>query len=199
MKRTRYIFILALLAAGCIGASAQEVNTTNMLEIAPYRHYINPAFEPLTDGYFYIPVLGHLNMYAGQNSFTMGDFIFKQNGVTMTALHPDSKRSIMSAFRPNTLIRTNFSTPLLAFGARTKKDGYWHVALEMNADLGAGLPRDLFRFALGGGMRDLAGLNTFNLKGTFHQIQQIFGNCHAKTGAFYVAIALFINSLKFCK
>ncbi len=165
MRRTKHIsFLLTLLIACSMSITAQEVNTTNMLEIAPYRHYINPAFEPLTDGYFILPVLGHLNLYGGQNSFTMSDLIFKQDGKTMTALHPDSRKSLISAFRPNTLVRMNTSMPLLAFGARTKKDGYWHAAIELNADLGLGMPRDLFRFAIGGGMKDLTGNNVYNLK-----------------------------------
>ena len=164
MKRIKHILLLSLVMAGGM-LSAQEVITTNMLEMAPYRHYINPAFEPITDGYYYLPVLGHLNLTLGQNSLTMSDVIFNQNGVTMTALHPNAKKNFIDAFRPNTLFRTQFLTPILAFGTRTKKDGYFHFAIDLNTDFGLGLPRGLFDFVLGGGMHNLNGLNTYNLKG----------------------------------
>lgn len=170
MKKIKQILVAALLLTGAT-VSAQEVVTNNLLEMAPYRHLINPAFEPITDGYFYFPILGHLNMYAGQNSLTFGDVIFKQDGIMMTPLHPSSKKNIMSLFRQNTLIRANVSTPILGFGARTKRDGYFHVSIDLNVDAGVGMPRDLFKFALGGMMTDLTGNNVFNLKGLGMQAQ----------------------------
>ncbi len=59
-KIAKNIMVLILMAVTSVSVQAQEVSTTNMLEMAPYRHYINPAFEPITDGYFYIPALSHL-------------------------------------------------------------------------------------------------------------------------------------------
>ncbi len=162
MKRNIYILFALLLTSSLV--SAQEVNTTNMLEMSPYRHYINPAFEPITEGYFYLPLISHLDMYVGENSLTMSDLIFKQDGITMTALHPNSNKDIMKAFRPNTLTRINLSMPVFGFGTRTVHDGYFHFNLDFNIDGGIGLPRDLFKFVLGGGMTNLSGENIYNLK-----------------------------------
>lgn len=157
--------LATILSCSALAIQAQEVNSTSMLEMAPYRHIINPAWEPLTDGYFYFPFLSHINFNAGNNSLTMSDIIFNQNGTTMWALNPASNRDLMSAFRKTTLIRADASFAILGFGFRLKNDAYLHINIDGNADLGIGLPKDLFGFVLGGGMKDLNGLNTYKLNG----------------------------------
>jgi len=164
--KTMRIWLTALMMGGlAMSLCAQEVATTEMLEIAPYRHIYNPAYEPLTDGYFYFPILSHINLYGGQNSLTMSDIIFNQNGTTMWALNPASNKNLLSAFRSNTLIRADFSTAILGFGFRTKNDGYVHVNIDATLDGGVGLPKGLFKFVLGGGMTDPTKVYNYNLTG----------------------------------
>ena len=163
-KIVKHIMVLILMAVTSVSVQAQEVSTTNMLEMAPYRHYINPAFEPITDGYFYIPALSHLQLYAGNNSLSMSSLIINQGGKTMWTLNPESNVNLLDEFRPNTLIRAQVQAPILGFGTRLKKGGFLHINIDANVDAGVGLPRDLFRFALSG-MTDLSGNNAFDLKG----------------------------------
>ena len=165
MKRiAKYIMVLCWMTMMNLGIQAQEINTTNMLEMAPYRHYINPAFEPITDGYFSIPVLSHLQLYAGNNSLSMSSLLINKDGKTMWTLNPESGVNLLDEFRPNTLIRAQTQLPIMGFGTRLKKGGYLHINIDANIDAGVGLPRDLFRFALRG-MTDLNATNTFDLKG----------------------------------
>lgn len=157
--------LLCLLALASIEMSAQETSTTNMLEMAPYRHMVNPAFEPITDGYFYFPALSHISLYGGNNSLSMRDLIVNQNGTTMWTLNPECDYNMFSAIKRNTLVRGQLSTAVLGFGIRLKNDGYFHLNIDANVDAGVTLPRDLFGFALNGGMQDLSGgVNTFNLQ-----------------------------------
>lgn len=168
-------FFKQLLAVALLGTAltvnAQDVNTTSMLEMAPYRHQINPAWEPITDGYFYFPFLSHIKFYAGNNSLAMSDVIFKQNGTTMWAINPLSEKNLLSAFRKTTLIRGNADLALLGFGFRLKNDAYLHINSDIHVDGGVGLPKGLFNFLLGGGMTNKTGVNTFDLTGLGAQAQ----------------------------
>lgn len=168
----KHILVLAMMAAMSIGGSyAQETNTTIMLDMAPYRHYINPAFEPITDGYFYLPAISRLSVYAGNNSLTLGDLVINQDGKTMLTIHPDSKVNLYDAFKPNMLTRANLQTSILGCGWRTRKGGYAHIGIDAMVDAGVSLPRDLFGFLLNGGMQDLTQTNTFNLSGLGVNVQ----------------------------
>ncbi|MCQ2334925.1 MAG: DUF5723 family protein [Paludibacteraceae bacterium] len=163
MKKISKSLVIAALLALTSQMGAQEVNTTQMLTMAPQRHYFNPAFQPITDGYVYLPLISRTNFSFMNNSLTMSDLIFEQNGQTITALHPESQHKLLDALRPNTLFRANMSTSLLGFGFRMKHDDYLHVGIDMTADAGINLPRDLMKFALEG-MANLEGNNNFNLK-----------------------------------
>ena len=50
MKKLRNTLLIVLLSVAALG-SAQEVNTLFFLENAPMRHIVNPAFQPVSNGY----------------------------------------------------------------------------------------------------------------------------------------------------
>ena len=76
MKTTlRNLFAAVLLISASV-ASAQQVNTLYFLENAPMRHIINPAFQPVSKVYITLPAIGYTSLWAGNNAFTMQDFIF---------------------------------------------------------------------------------------------------------------------------
>ena len=103
MKTTlRTLFVGILLATTSI-ASAQQVNTLYFLENAPMRHTINPAFQPASIFYLEFPVIGYTSLWAGTNSWTISDFLFKgPQGNTITPLHPDAKNWLDS--KPNSFV-----------------------------------------------------------------------------------------------
>ena len=172
MKRIQSICLICLFGLISLGASAQsEVASTNLLYNAPYRHFINPAFEPITNGYLYLPVLSHVGIYAGNNSLSLSNLVINQGGKMMWTLNPESSVNPLDALRANTLVNANVNIALLGFGARTKKGNYWHAGINERVDAGVTLPKDLFQFALGGGMTNLEGNNPFNLQSLGAQVQ----------------------------
>ena len=160
--------IAALAAVLCLasGIRAQEVNTLFFLENAPMRHIVNPAFQPVSDGYVAFTPLGYMSLWSGNNSLTMRDLIYNYKGNTITALHPDGdKQALLNAFRKSTMINTEMTMEVLGFGFRIKDFGYVHFNVTERADVGLSLPQDMFKFVLGGGMHDLdGGINHYSLK-----------------------------------
>ena len=103
MKRVKSFGLICLFGLLSLTASAQsEVATTNLLYNAPYRHFINPAFEPITEGYLYLPALSHISLYAGNNSLSLSNLVINQGGTSMWTLNPNSGVNLLDAFRQST-------------------------------------------------------------------------------------------------
>ena len=172
MKRVKSFGLICLFGLLSIAASAQsEVASTALLYNAPYRHFINPAFEPITEGYLYLPAISHISLYGGNNSLALSDLVIDKNGTSMWTLNPNSGVNLLDAIRKNTLINTSVNMALFGFGWRTKHGGYLHFNLNERIDAGVTLPKDLFQFALGGGMTDFEKGNVFNLSSLGVQAQ----------------------------
>lgn len=164
MKNIRKSLIIILLAiAGWV--QAQEVTTMYFLENAPMRHIVNPAFQPVSNGYINFTPLGYSSFWIGNNSMTPSDFIYndKASGRVITFLHPNADRTGFYKSRPkNMLINNELSTNMLSFGARVKDNGYFHIGLMMRMDVGMSYHKELSQFLLGGGMTNLTGVNNVN-------------------------------------
>lgn len=163
----RKLTVVALLA-GAISVQAQQVTTLYFLENAPMRHLVNPAFQPVSNGYINFTPLGYTSLWVGNNSLTMSDLVYIDplTGKTITALHPNGdKAALLRSFRKATLVDGDITADLLSFGFRTKNEnGYFHFNITERIEGGVALPYDLFGFALGGGMQDLnGGVNYINL------------------------------------
>ena len=96
--------VVCLLTLAAIG-QAQEVSTLYFLENAPMRHRINPAFQPVSNGYINFTPLGYSSFWIGNNSLTMSDIVYSSHGKTVTALHPEygDRTALYNAFRKKTL------------------------------------------------------------------------------------------------
>lgn len=166
MKKSIFVsFVAVLLLAVSFRATAQNVTTSTLLLDAPYRHYYNPAYLPTSGGYLYLPAISHISFQAGNNAFTMADWVYSDHGKTYLTLHPLSTINPLDAVKNNTLVRANGDISLLGFGFRINKNGYMHILIDQHFDAGIGLPGDLFHLALGGGMTDATGVNHFDLSG----------------------------------
>lgn len=77
-------------ASICLGSQAQQVNTLYFLENSPMRHYINPAFQPISNMYLSLPVVGWSSVWAGNNSLSLNDIVFNHQGQTMWFLNPEA-------------------------------------------------------------------------------------------------------------
>lgn len=172
MKRISTILLAATLT---LAAYAQQVNTLFFLENAPMRHTINPALQPVSDGYLLFSPLGWINTQDGNNSLTMSDLIYTNGkGQTITALHPDGdKDKMLKAMKRNTLVGGEVDFNILSWGFRRIKDpkGYIHIGIRERVDAGVNMPKSFPQFLLGGLMTDLDGVNTLSLSGLNTHVQ----------------------------
>ena len=168
IMKTKKLLIAALLTVASISAMAQssQVNTLYFLENQPYRHYINPALVPISDVYVGLPVLGYTSLWGGNNSLTVSDVVVNKNDKLMWFLNPEAGGSdqFLKRMRNSTLMDMEMQLNLLSFGFRIKDFGYFHFNLNEKADFGTAVPKGLFNFLLGGGMTNLEGINSYDLK-----------------------------------
>lgn len=167
MKTMSKKLLLGAILLLATSVSAQQVNTLYFLENSPHRHNINPAFQPISKVYVSLPVIGYTSFWAGNNSFTMSDVIMEQGGKTMWFMNPeiDREKQFFRRLHKSTLLDVDATINLLGFGFRVKEAGYFHFNINARMEAGMSMPKDLFRFALDGGMKDIdGGDNLFNLK-----------------------------------
>lgn len=147
MKR---IYILALLALTCIGASAQNLRTGYFLDGYSYRYQFNPAFQG-DRGFIALPVFSKLSLGA-ETSLAIKDFLYPTSTGTLGSfLHPDvSDDVVMKNLGKRTMLNANIDLNILGFGFRVKKTYHtFDISLKANADFT--LPGDIFRFMKVGG------------------------------------------------
>mgnify|MGYP006945386878 CR=1 FL=1 len=129
MKTTlRSIFIGILLACTSV-VSAQQVNTLYFLENAPMRHTINPAFQPVSDFYMPVPIIGFFNVTGGNNQFMLKDLYFDDptTGNKIGALHPNAQSQVWNNMTPFFRGNTEVQFTLLSWGWRFKENGYFTI------------------------------------------------------------------------
>ena len=173
--KTNRIFLSIALFAATLSLQAQQVNTLYFLENAPMRHTINPAFQPVSNGYINFTPLGWMNIGLGNNSLTMSDVLIVDNdpnsptyGQTITPLHPNADRkAFLKSMNFSTLfVNGDITLGLLNMGFRIKDDGYLTIGLNERIEMGITTPKSMMTFLFGGGMTDLTGgINKFDLTG----------------------------------
>ena len=168
MKTNRFI-LAALVAMMTLSVSAQQVTTLYFLENAPMRHTINPAFQPVSNGFINFTPLGWMSYGFGNNSLTMSDVLFVDptTGKTITPLHPNAdKKAFLNQMQSMMYINGDITLGLLNMGFRVKEKGFMTIGVNERIEVGETTPRSMFNFLLGGGMTDLTGgMNTLSLTG----------------------------------
>lgn len=168
------ILLAALVALATIAINAQQVTTLYFLENAPMRHTINPAFQPVSQGYVNFTPLGWMSLSVGNNSLTMSDIFYVDRdksspsyGKTITPLHPNGdKQAFLRSLRNMLYLNGDATIGLVNFGFRIKDYGYVTVGINERIEAGQTNPKSLFLFALDGGMKDLnGGINTLSFSG----------------------------------
>ena len=171
--RTKQYILAALVAAFALSASAQQVTTLYFLENAPMRHTINPAFQPVSNGFVNFTPLGWMSFGAGNNSLTLSDLIFVDNnpnsptyGQTINALHPNADKALLlKQIRSSLFVNGDVTLGLFNFGLRLSDAGYLTIGINERIETGYTAPKSIFNFLLGGGMQDLEGVNNISLSG----------------------------------
>ena len=145
MKNTLRTLLTGILLAATLMASAQQVNTLYFLENAPMRHTINPAFQPTSNFYLTLPVIGYTSFWAGTNTWTMSDFVFKGvNGNTITPFHPDAPTDWLENKPEMFSVDADFDLNILSFGFRIKENGYFHLNISEHLYMDAGMSSAIF-------------------------------------------------------
>lgn len=145
MKTTlRSIFVGILLACTSL-VSAQQVNTLYFLENAPMRHTINPAFQPVSNFYLTLPVVGYTSLWVGTNGWNMSDFIFKdKQGNTITPLHPNAPANWLEHQPKKFAFDMDLHTNILGFGFRIKENSYLHINVSERISAGVNFSSSIF-------------------------------------------------------
>ena len=145
MKRLSIYAIIVLIGIGSTLARAQQVNTLYFLENAPMRHIINPAFQPVSNVYITLPAIGYTSLWAGNNAFTMKDFIFTDaNGNTITPFHPNANPNWLQRKPKNTLVDVDAYINLFGLGVRVKENGYFHLNISEHIFASTSMGTNLF-------------------------------------------------------
>lgn len=161
----KHLFALALVIT--LGAQAQEVSTLYFLENAPMRHLLNPAFQPVSDGYVNFSPLGYSDFWIGNNSLTVSDVIYLDpKGQTITALHPEygNRKRLLNAFRNNSTLRTDATIDLLSFGFRHKEKGYVTIQILERMEMRGTMPKDFFSYLLSSPQVSASSVTSLNMR-----------------------------------
>ena len=170
MKTIRKSILAALVALFALSTSAQQVTTLYFLENAPMRHTINPAFQPVSQGFINFSPLGWTSMSVGNNSLTVSDLFFVDptTGKTITPLHPNgNKVAFLNQLNNMTYFNGDLTFSFINMGFRIKDNGYLMIGINEKIEGGTTLPKSMFNFFLGGGMTNLTNgaINTIGLSG----------------------------------
>jgi outer membrane protein OmpA-like peptidoglycan-associated protein len=161
-----FLFI-AIMAFACQLNAQQQVNTQYFIENSPLRHYWNPSFQPQSNFYLSMPVIGYVQAGVSNNSLSLSNiFLNKKDslGQTINFLHPNGdKEQFCNALDNTTGFFPDLRLNLLGFGFRAGKTNYFNFTLSYRLDGGLSLPKDAFNLVLHGTPKT-DGYNTFNLK-----------------------------------
>lgn len=146
-----------------ISLVSQQVNTLYFMENVPIRNNLNPAFQPSTQSYISLPIIGFLQFNVGNNSLSIKDVIYNVNGKTISFLHPDGDvNRFYNTLKETSIIRADFQTNLLSFGFKYKT-AFFNFSLIEKVEGFGGIPKDFFRISLYG--TTSINSNSFNLRG----------------------------------
>lgn len=169
MKTMKKSILLALVALFAFQASAQQATTLYFLENAPMRHTINPAFQPVSNGYINLSPLGWMSYGFGNNSLTISDVIFvdPNTGKTITILHPDAdKQKFLKQLGNMTYFNGDITLGILNMGFRIKDNGYFTLGINERIEMGYTIPKQLLSFPFDGGLSNLTtSTNTIGMGG----------------------------------
>ena len=169
MKAMHKTIIVALVALLALNMHAQQVTTLYFLENSPMRHTINPAFQPVSNGFINFSPLGWTVLGTGNNSLTISDLFYVDpvTGKTITPLHPNgNKQAFLNRMQNMTYFNGDMTFSFINMGFRIKENGYLTIGINERIESGVTLPKSIFNFMLGGGMTDLTGgINTIGLSG----------------------------------
>jgi outer membrane protein OmpA-like peptidoglycan-associated protein len=126
------------------------------------RHELNPSFQPLTKGYFALPVFPGIYFGVGVNSLALEDIIYPKNNKTIWFYDKDNGGNIDDFYKrlkSNINIYTEADIRLFGLGFKLPHNSYLTIGLDTKVNAGVFLPKDFAKLAVeGGNSFDFSGL-----------------------------------------
>lgn len=148
------IALLGLIISISCGVWGQQINTLYFMKNIEERSEYNPAFQPINNVYWDLPITPNYRFEIGNNSVSFNKIIFNQkvNGIdsTITFLHPAAdKGDFLKALKDNTRVYSQSTFNIIGFGFRVKKN-YFTFNMSQKSSTGIYIPKDFFRLAMYG-------------------------------------------------
>lgn len=138
--------LAAIMAAGTISATAQNLQSGYFDNDYIYRFQSNPAFAPSAKAFVAMPGLGNLNA-STHGTVGLDRFLFNIDGQTTTFLNPKvSASEFLSGIKDKNRVGVDLRETVLAGGWKAW-GGYNTVAISARANVGVYVPGELFRLA----------------------------------------------------
>jgi hypothetical protein len=152
MKQLQYILFTILFSFLAAVSLQAQPSTLYYMNYLPYQSYMNPAIQPACRVYVELPGISAINFSMGNNSVSINDLIYLNNGQMVTALHPDlgDRGKLLNAFSNTTRLYQDFSISLFGLGFKIKEKGYLTLNTSIKQDMAFYMPKDIPRLLLYG-------------------------------------------------
>ncbi|MCG8579432.1 MAG: DUF5723 family protein [Bacteroidales bacterium] len=115
----KHIYIAIILLGLSVIARAQD-NAFMLLKGVPQTTQINPAFRPVSGGYFSLPALGSVKINGSNTGFSWSDIIRSGTGSQADSLVIDLD-NLSDNLQDNNLLASEASVQIIGLGFRVKK------------------------------------------------------------------------------
>jgi hypothetical protein len=144
------LFFVYFISICPLIVKAQQTNTLYFIENSTVRHKLNPAFQPENHYFISLPVLGYTSFNIGNNSISLKDMVYNENGQTVTFLNENASIDrFYNKLKMNTVLRTDLQTNLFGFGFLFNS-AYWTFSLTERVNGTLSIPNDVFLISLYG-------------------------------------------------
>ena len=167
MKKTVFsYFVLTTFLLFSVVTIRAQVSTMYYLKNNPYRHQLNPAFQPASGFYIDLPLLPSLELSVGNNSLTFGDIIYPKmiNGQMKTITFMDEngdKDLFYNTLKSQTNFHSNLQLDIFSLGFRSR-NSYFTFGVSQKFNMNAVLPKDMFKLMIYG-TPDTLNVNRYNM------------------------------------
>ncbi|HNX88767.1 MAG TPA: DUF5723 family protein [Paludibacteraceae bacterium] len=161
----KHLILVVLIMSAFSGLQAQ-ISTMYYLKNNPYRHQLNPAFQPSSGFYIDFPLIPSFEFSLGNNSLTMRDIIYPKliNGEmkTITFLDENGDKDLFyNTLRSQTNFQTNANMDIFSIGFRSGSS-YFTFGVSQKFNMNATVPKDMFKLILYGTL-DTLNVNRYDM------------------------------------
>ncbi|NCA78679.1 MAG: OmpA family protein [Sphingobacteriia bacterium] len=148
-----------------VSSTFAQTNTMYFMDELPGRHVMNPAFFPNTKVYVDFVVFPSFYISGGNNSFTLKDFVYRENKNSglVTPFNPDRIDKFYNRIKSTTSLDMEFGLDVVSFGFVLKEKNFLTFDWSLKGNVQGSIPRDLFKLAAYGTPLEDE-VNSFNFK-----------------------------------